>query len=116
MATCGRCYSEKPGGKLNLRGVDVQVCRGCQIDVERTLGFLRYHGLDVARLAFDHARDGAENGSGAIAASDEAGDRVAVEHLGGDGMGNADAPVTAPTPQPPKRRKMDVQRRKSGQG
>lgn len=45
---CAKCF--KPQASNEIPGIDVKVCRGCQIDVERVVGFLKFHGLDVMEL------------------------------------------------------------------
>ncbi len=45
---CAKCF--KADAKYSVEGIDEQICRGCQIDIERVLGFLAIHGLDVGDL------------------------------------------------------------------
>ena len=50
--TCTMCWKEKDTGRVHPDANDsAMVCAGCRYDVQRTLGYLGYHGMIVVSAA-----------------------------------------------------------------
>ena len=50
MATCQLCFMQKETQPIRVHDVEVQVnlCRGCRITIDRTVGFIESHGYLVS--------------------------------------------------------------------
>ena len=50
MATCQLCFMQKETQPIRIHDVEVAVnlCRGCRITIDRTVGFIESHGYLVS--------------------------------------------------------------------
>lgn len=58
---CSKCFKDGDHQRYRIGGHPV--CRGCQIDLDRTLGYLQIaSGIDLAAVLFDEAVAVADSG------------------------------------------------------